>query len=60
MPPMKTTPPAKALKTERTHEENQERSAFPAVDNSYWTRADFSKEHISPPREEVIEAWRLE
>ncbi|KIW69743.1 hypothetical protein PV04_05601 [Phialophora macrospora] len=30
MPPMKTTPPAKALKTERTHEENQERAYIAA------------------------------
>lgn len=26
MPPIRTIPPAKAVKTERTHEENQERS----------------------------------
>jgi hypothetical protein len=25
MPPMRTFPPVKAVKTERTHEENQER-----------------------------------
>lgn len=28
MPPQRTVPPAKALKTERTHEENQERYAM--------------------------------
>ncbi|KAJ4511532.1 hypothetical protein HRR95_008356 [Exophiala dermatitidis] len=28
MPPMRTTPPAKAIKTERTHEENQERYSY--------------------------------
>ncbi|KIV96840.1 hypothetical protein PV10_00657 [Exophiala mesophila] len=30
MPPMRTTPPAKAIKTERTHEENQERAYIAA------------------------------
>ncbi|KAJ9611111.1 hypothetical protein H2200_004294 [Cladophialophora chaetospira] len=30
MPPMRTTPPAKAVKTERTHEENQERAYIAA------------------------------
>ncbi|OCT44027.1 hypothetical protein CLCR_00102 [Cladophialophora carrionii] len=30
MPPMKNTPPAKAVKTERTHEENQERAYIAA------------------------------
>ncbi|KAJ9638092.1 hypothetical protein H2204_004403 [Knufia peltigerae] len=30
MPPVRTTPPAKAIKTERTHEENQERAYIAA------------------------------
>lgn len=30
MPPLRTTPPAKAIKTERTHEENQERAYIAA------------------------------
>jgi hypothetical protein len=34
MPPQRTIPPAKAMKTERTHEENQERSVTMAYPNA--------------------------
>ena len=52
---MSTMP--KPLKTERTHEENQERCASTFA----WTSStctDCSKEHTLPPLDEATEAWR--
>lgn len=56
MPPTRTIPPAKAVKTERTHEENQERYVF--CSDSF-AKLTCLAEHISPLREEVIGVWRL-
>lgn len=57
MPPTRTIPPAKAVKTERTHEENQERYADLLVRP---TLADHPTEHILQLLGEVTEALKHE
>ena len=59
MPPTRTFPPVKAVKTERSHEENQERlvAHVLSVFGSELTRA---SEHILPPPEEAIEVSKPE
>jgi hypothetical protein len=54
MPPLRTTPPAKAIKTERTHEENQERLADPKP--PCCDLADPMPEHTLLHQGEAIEA----
>lgn len=57
MPPTRTIPPAKAVKTERTHEENQERCVF---SRSYReTELTQEIEHILQLLEEAIEVSKL-
>jgi hypothetical protein len=59
MPPTRTFPPVKAVKTERTHEENQERlvAHVSVLLGSELTR---TSEHILPPPEEAIEVSKPE
>ncbi|KAL9006392.1 MAG: hypothetical protein Q9188_000866 [Gyalolechia gomerana] len=49
MPPQRTIPPSKALKTERTHEENQERSVFLASPR-VWTSLILHSAYIAASR----------
>ena len=58
MPPTRTFPPAKAVKTERTHEENQERLV--ALLSVLASRTDRILEHTLLPPEEAIEVLKLE
>ena len=59
MPPQRTIPPAKAIKTERTHEENQERCVFSLCTLSP-TAANSSPVLISLPHDEATEVSRPE
>lgn len=53
MPPTRTLPPVKAVKTERTHEENQERLvAYVSV--FFGSELTRTSERILPPPEEAI------
>lgn len=58
MPPTRTIPPAKAIKTERTHEENQERCV--SCIESPRMLANSVSEHISPLHGEVTAASKPE
>ncbi len=59
MPPQRTIPPSKVVKTERTHEENQER--YVAGDRACpLTVAEWIVVPISQRREEVTEVWKRE
>ena len=57
MPPTRTIPPAKALKTERTHEENQER--YLSLPILICRGSLLCLAHTSRPHEEAIAAWKL-
>lgn len=58
MPPQRTVPPSKALKTERTHEENQERYVASQVPRCTIILIDFPVPTLLPP-EEVTGALKL-
>ena len=58
MPPTRTIPPAKAIKTERTHEENQERSV--QLRSSFIASTDSHVEHTLLLPGEVTVVSRLE
>jgi len=58
MPPTRTFPPAKAIRTGRTHEENQERSVFLVA--ILLPVTDLRAELTLQPREELTEVSRPE
>lgn len=60
MPPQRTIPPAKAIKTERTHEENQERSVYATWPDRFHVAANVLAVLISLLLDEVTEVLRLE
>ena len=60
MPPQRTIPAAKPVKTERTHEENQERSVFFECILEEHSRLTMHLELTLPHLEEVTEASRRE
>lgn len=59
MPPTRTFPPVKAVKTERTHEENQERLVA-HVSVFFGSELTRTSEHILPLLEEATEVSKPE